>query len=66
MKTYYGIHFLPDGFFLERCKAASRSGALKRMERNDSRLYVMTPDKLIAFRDRLNRLPEAQILQPVS
>ena len=66
MKTYYGIHFLPDGCFLERCNAASRSAAFRKMERDDSHLFVMTAEKLLAFRDKLNRVPEAQIFQSVS
>ena len=66
MKAYYGIHFLPDGIFLERCHAAIRSRAIKMMERDDSHLYVMTPEKLISFRDKLNGVPEAQVFQPAS
>jgi len=66
MKTYYGIHFLPNGIFLERCNATNRSAAFKKMERDDSHLYVITPDKLVSFRERLNRVPEANILQPAS
>ena len=66
MKTYYGIHFLPKGVFLERCHAANRSAAFEMMERDDSHLYVITPEKLISFRDKLNKVPEAHICQSVS